>query len=502
MDPTSAESVQPKQSGPRLVKTKIVCTLGPASNDNETLEKMIAAGMDCVRLNFSHGTADEHRELFNRVKAIAEKHHHQLCIMCDIQGPKIRTGKMAEPFNIKPGDPIDVTPAEVVGTPECIQVKYETMLEDLDTNDLIFINDGIIKLRVVSKTASVLKCVCESGGMISDKKGCNIPSGNISLNVITPKDERDLKVIAELNPEYVASSFIGTAADVRKVRKMLESYGNTSIKIISKIERPVALENIDAIIEETDGIMVARGDLGVEIETWDVPGAQKMMCNKANAAGKPVIVATQMLESMISASRPTRAEANDVYNAVLDGADAVMLSGETSVGQYPVEAIQVMDHIVLTAEKNMPPRDPSRFHSRHVGMTETMSLASFHIAMNFVGCEYTGKILAVVDPPTAYVARMVSKFRPCLDIVAMTGDLRTAREMNLMWGVYSVFNVELASVQNMEERNVVAIKKAIAMGLLVKTDHVLCVSRSLFGKHAGSGCILYDISRLEAQKLL
>jgi len=484
-----------------LVKTKIVCTLGPASSSDEKLEEMIRAGMDCVRLNFSHGTAEEHKALFNRVKALSEKFDNQLAIMCDIQGPKIRTGRMVEPFNIKPGDKIDVTPAEVVGTPQCIQIKYETMLDDLNAGDFIFINDGIIKLRVLSKNASALQCVCESGGMISDKKGCNIPSGNISLNVVTPKDERDLKIIAELNPEYVASSFIGTAEDVKKVRRFLTEYGNSDIKIISKIERPIALTNIDSIIEASDAIMVARGDLGVEIDTWDVPGAQKLLCKKANAAGKPVIVATQMLESMISASRPTRAEANDVYNAVLDGADAVMLSGETSVGSYPVEAIQVMDQIVAKAEQNMPPRTADDFKSSKFALTESISLASFHIAVNYENCNYTGKIIAIVDPPSGYVARMVSKFRPNLDIIGMTGDIRTARELNILWGVRSVYVPELDQA-SMEERNVAAIKKALELKLLTREDHVLCVARSVYGKHTGSASMIYNLKLLSEQKLI
>eukprot|EP01126_Amoeba_proteus_P052180 TRINITY_DN6279_c0_g1_i2.p1 TRINITY_DN6279_c0_g1~~TRINITY_DN6279_c0_g1_i2.p1 ORF type:complete len:439 (+),score=91.93 TRINITY_DN6279_c0_g1_i2:96-1319(+) len=351
----------------RLIKTKIVCTLGPVSSSEEVLRKMVEAGMDCVRLNFSHGTQEDHRKLFQLVKHLSQEYNNQISIMCDIQGPKIRTGRIMKPFTISPEDKILVTPHEITGTPEAIQIKYETMLEDLVPGDTIFINDGIIKLRVLEKGEFALQCVCEAGGVISDHKGCNIPSGNISLNVITPKDERDLRLIAELNPEYVASSFIGSAADVLKVREMLSSFGNSSPRIISKIERPVALQNIDEIIEVTDGIMVARGDLGVEINTWDVPTAQKMMCKKCNAAGKPVIVATQMLESMINSSRPTRAEANDVYNAVLDGADAVMLSGETTIGKYPLEAIKVMDDIVAEAEKHLPRRIPTDYHSLHVG---------------------------------------------------------------------------------------------------------------------------------------
>jgi len=282
----------------------------------------------------------------------------------------------------------------------------------------------------------------------------------------------------------------------KKVRRMLSSYGNNDIKIISKIERPVALVNIDSIIEETDGIMVARGDLGVEIATWDVPAAQKMMCLKSNAAGKPVIVATQMLESMISCPRPTRAEANDVFNAVLDGADAVMLSGESAVGKYPIEAITVMDKIVDEAEKQMERRNPSTLVSKHFGMTESCGLAAFNIAEKFSLSQWTGKILIIATPPSGYVARMVSKFRPNLDILAYSSDRRTAYELNLLFGVRSVFSEGLEKFNNIEDRFFAAIKLSLDIKLLEENDHVLCVARSLKGKHQGSVTSVYDIKSL------
>jgi len=277
---------------------------------------------------------------------------------------------------------------------------------------------------------------------------------------------------------------------------MLSNYGNNDIKIISKIERPIALENIDSIIEVTDSIMVARGDLGVEIDTWDVPTAQKMMCRKCNAAGKPVIVATQMLESMISCPRPTRAEANDVYNAVLDGADAVMLSGESAVGKYPIEAITVMDRIVDKAEQNYVRPDRKGLLSKHFGMTENVGLATFSMSSHWEELGWTGKILIIADPPSAYVARMISKFRPKLDIIGISSHKRTALEINLLFGVRSVFAPELAESLTIEELNVAAIKHCMQSDLLRKEDHVLCVSRSLFGKHTGTVSAIYDISKL------
>ena len=311
---------------PTTWNTKIVCTLGPASQTEDRLEEMIQAGMDVCRLNFSHGDHASHQEIFNRVRKLSAKYNNQVAILCDIQGPKIRTGLMVEPFYLPLGETIRVTSQEVLGTPQRIHIKYDTLLQDLDKDDVIFINDGIVKLVVIDKDENDLICMCETPGDVSNHKGCNLPSGRLSVNVVTPKDEEDLKFIAQLDPEYIAASFIGTGDDVRTVRARLAEYGNSDIKIIAKVERPVALKNLDDIIRESDALMVARGDLGVEIEAWDVPKWQKEIIKRCNRESKSVIVATQMMESMCQNSRPTRAEASDVYNAVLDGADAVMLS--------------------------------------------------------------------------------------------------------------------------------------------------------------------------------
>jgi pyruvate kinase len=452
--------------------------------------------MDIVRLNFSHGAHEEHKKLFDSIRALSEKYDHQLSIICDIQGPKIRTGKMEAPFSVKKGDRIDVTPEAVTGNKDLIQIKYEHMLQDLHKGDTIFINDGIIKLVVEKVNEKTLTCIVEAGGMISNHKGCNIPSGHLSVNVVTPKDKEDLQFIASLNPEWVAASFIGNAADVLKVRSVLKEFGNESIKIISKIERPSALKNLDEIIEVTDAVMVARGDLGVEIDTWDVPIAQKEMCRKCNIAGKPVIVATQMLESMTEAPRPTRAEANDVFNAVLDGADAVMLSGETSVGKYPIEAVRIMDKIVETAEKKMPVRNPKDWVSKHIALTESIALGAQDITQNFEKVGWTGKVIVITGPPSAYVCRMVSKFRGPLSIISITDDLRTALELNLVWGVRSVYDNALKGIKDIEHRYSTAILHVLKLGLVNESDHVLVISRSTFGKHVGALSAIYRVSEI------
>ena len=243
---------------------------GPASNNDETLEKMILAGMDVCRLNFSHGDYPFHQETFDRIRRLSKKYNDQVAILCDIQGPKIRTGKMATPFHINLGDTIRVTPDVILGTKERITITYETLIADLNINDVIFINDGIVKLVVIEKDepANDLICKCHAAGEISNNKGCNMPSGKLSVNVVTEKDAKDLAFIAKLNPDYVAASFVGFGEDIVKVRKTLEENGNTDIKIVAKVERAVALENLDDIIREADAVMVARGDLGVEIEAW------------------------------------------------------------------------------------------------------------------------------------------------------------------------------------------------------------------------------------------
>jgi len=477
----------------KLIKTKIVCTLGPASYDPAVLEKMIQAGMDVVRLNFSHGVHADHEKVFKLIRELSAKHDHQISIMCDIQGPKIRTGRMEKEFIINSGDTIRVTPEKITGNKDRIQIKYDTMLNDLHEGDTIFINDGIIRLRVKQKEGKDLVCICEAGGTISDHKGCNIPSGNISLDVVTEKDRVDLAFIAKLNPEWVASSFIGTADDVKKVRKVLADNGNTEVKIISKIERPVAVKNLDSIIDESDALMVARGDLGVEIPTWEVPIVQKNMVKKCNRAGKPVIVATQMLESMTNASRPTRAEASDVFNAVLDGADAVMLSGESATGKYPVEAVKVMDNIIGAAEQLLPKRVPSEYNSDRLGMTEIMGNSAYSAVENCIAIGYTGKIFVIAD--SGYTARMVSKYRPPFNILAFTSDMRTAHELNLVWGVRTVLSSDVTG-SNVEERAVKAIKLAYNSKFIQLKDRVVVVSRTQLGKHFGSSMAIYDVKMI------
>ncbi|MHA2128432.1 MAG: pyruvate kinase, partial [Promethearchaeota archaeon] len=316
---------------------KVVSTIGPASSSKQMLKKLIEAGVDIFRLNFSHGTGEEKRELVERIRSVNE----YTGILADIQGPKIRVGKFKDEksYSLNIGQEVTVFEKEILGDQDQFSVPLEGFLRSMKVGEVFFINDGIIKIRVRSKANDHIIGEVLAGGMISDRKGVNIPAGELKQRVPTEKDVKDLELIAELDPEYVAISFVSDGSDVLHVKRILENFGNDNIKLISKIERPIALDNFDEILEVSDGIMVARGDLGVEIDPDKVPLEQKEMIYKCNKEGKPVIVATQMLESMINAPIPTRAEANDVFNAVFDGSDAVMLSGETAVGKYPTNAV-------------------------------------------------------------------------------------------------------------------------------------------------------------------
>lgn len=455
---------------------KIVSTLGPASSSKQMLKKLVDAGVDIFRLNFSHGTGDEKRELVKRIRSVNEYSG----ILADIQGPKIRVGKFKDEntYNLNIGQEVTVFEKEIIGDQDQFSVPLEGFLKSLGVGEVFFINDGIIKIRVKSKTNDHIVGEVLAGGMISDRKGVNIPAGELKQRVPTEKDVKDLKLIAELDPEYVAISFVSDGSDVLHVKRILENFGNENIKLISKIERPIALDNFDDILNVSDGIMVARGDLGVEIDPDKVPLWQKEMIYKCNREGKPVIVATQMLESMIINPIPTRAEANDVYNAVMDGTDAVMLSGETAVGKYPTNAVQYMNQIAKTATENMPRRIPDEFDSDRLTHTQTLGHAIHALAAEMQDLNFRGKILVITRG--GYGARMVAKYRPPLPIIAITPSKRTARELGLVWGVQPlhIANVDFFHM-DAEEIIEQSVKNTVERKLLDENEHViiLLVSR-------------------------
>ncbi len=397
--------------------------------------------MDVARLNFSHGTFHDKEVLFRLIRSVDPT----LAILADIQGPKIRIGVIeGDGANLSMGQTVIVTTVDVVGNKEKFTINLKNLPNETKPGDPIFINDGLVRLQVDKILSSTeIACTVTVGGTISSKKGVNLPNTELSVRVPTPKDVEDLKLIARLDPEYVAISFVQDASDIQKIRMMLKDFGNEKIKLIAKIERPLALKNIDEILSASDGFMVARGDLGVEIPFEKLIPAQKMMVKKANISGKPVIVATQMLESMVNAPIPTRAEVSDVYNAVEDGADAVMLSAETAAGKFPRQAVEAMERIIKISEDHIPPRDPDNYDSGEENLSEIIGHLVHATGKEFRDMYLPGgnddnelpRVKVLVLTQSGLSARMVSKYRPVVPVIAATSSERSAREMRLTWGV-------------------------------------------------------------------
>jgi len=458
-----------------ITKAKILCTLGPASSKPEQIQRMVDLGMDSVRINFSHGTIGEKIELFQNIRKIDPS----LAILCDIQGPKIRIGEIqGSGVQLKRDSEVVITTEEIEGDEKRFSISYKKLSSEVQPGDLIFINDGIVSLQVKSITGTEITCHTLAGGWISSRKGVNLPSTEISLRVPTEKDLKDLKDIAKLDPEYVAVSFIGSADDITLIRKKLKEYGNDRIKLIAKIERPVAVQNFDSILKVADGIMVARGDLGVEIPAEEVPPLQKEMIRKCNIVGKPVIVATQMLESMVKNPTATRAEISDVYNAIMDGADAVMLSAETASGDYPFEAVSIMKKVMSKAEGHFPGRNPNKFDSKERTYSEIIGHMAYSVCLDFpqMGM-HKGKVLCLTQ--SGYTARMISKYHPSLPILAITQDSRTARELRLQWGIQSVYIPQLPAAEKQRLRVMHAISECYDLGIVEKDETMIVVGNFL-----------------------
>ena len=424
-------------------KAKIVCTLGPSTRAVETIVSLIQAGMDVVRLNFSHGTLDDHLVTLQNVREASRLTGVELTILQDLQGPKIRIGDLSVPFiELKQGDQFIITTDQIIGGPGRVSTTHEHLTKDVQPGEPILLDDGRIRLRTVSVSGNDVVCDVVIGGRLSPHKGINLPGVSVTTSSLTEKDRRDLEFGLKQNFDYVALSFVRTADDIRDLRMMIAGLieNERFLPIIAKVEKPQAVAHIDEIIEEADGIMVARGDLGVEIPPEDVPMLQKMIVRKCNRAGKPVIVATQMLESMINNPVPTRAEASDVANAVLDGGDAVMLSGETSVGKYPLEAVQIMDKIVKKVESG---------HGEDIRVPERSgeSIESRHDALGRAACvlaEQMNAAAIVVVTRSGQTAKVISRYRPRPKIIAITDRPKILRRLNLFWGVQGVVIDRLA----------------------------------------------------------
>jgi len=409
------------------IRTKIVCTIGPATHSRKVLKELILAGMNVARLNFSHGTHADHKKVADSVKSLSRSLNQPVAIMLDLQGPKIRTGLIKRgSLMVKAHDPFTITTRAVEGEPGIISTTYLGITQDLNPGDKILMDDGLIELKVQRKNKTELFCEVVTGGMVGEHKGINLPGITTGIDAVTEKDKKDLDFGLEMGIDFVAASFVRSAGDIQILKRILKKKG-VNIPVIAKIEKPQALDKLGEILDASEGIMVARGDLGVELSPEKVPVAQKKMIALANEKRKLVITATQMLESMTEHPLPTRAEASDVANAIVDGTDAIMLSGETSVGKYPVKAVKMMARIARVTEKNFPAT--AHFSRKTSNFSDTISEAACLAAENLG--------LKAITPfsQSGFTARLISKYRPSVPIIAFTPTEAVQRSLALSWGV-------------------------------------------------------------------
>src|SRR5579862_7166126 len=417
-------------------RAKIVATLGPASSNETTFRELVRAGLDVARLNFSHGTQPEKLKLIEMVRKVAAEEGKVICIMGDLQGPKIRTGRLKNriPVQLKTGQSLTITPRDIPGTATVISTTFPTLAENLEPGARILLSDGLIELRVIDIPGEDVECEVINGGTLGEHKGINLPGLAVRVPSLTEKDESDLEFAVKSGVDAIAVSFIRTADDVRLVKQRIAALG-ADTWVVAKLEKPQAIDNLESILDVTDGVMVARGDLGVEMPPEKVPAIQKHVIRRAAEYRKPVITATQMLESMIENPRPTRAEASDVANAIYDGTDAVMLSAESAAGKYPVEAVKMMAKIVIETESQIhgtiSPHDGRPSHQR-LSVAETICESMAHAAEDL-----ELKAIAVFTE-TGTTARQLSKYRPKPPIYALSSINVVINRMALLWGVQPV----------------------------------------------------------------
>ncbi|CAM3859057.1 pyruvate kinase [Alkalicoccus chagannorensis] len=448
-------------------KTKIVCTIGPASESEEKVEQLIEAGMNVARLNFSHGDFEEHGARIKSVREAAKKAGQNTAILLDTKGPEIRTQELAAgAVDLQKGQTLRVSMNEVSGNEEVISITYPGLVNDVHEGSKLLLDDGLIELLVTEVRADELVTEVLNNGTLKNKKGVNVPNVSVSLPGITEKDAADILFGIEQDVDFIAASFVRRASDVLEIRELLEKHGAEHIQIIPKIENQEGVDNIEEILEVSDGLMVARGDLGVEIPSEEVPLVQKELIKQCNRLGKPVITATQMLDSMQRNPRPTRAEASDVANAILDGTDAIMLSGETAAGDYPVESVQTMKNIALRAETAMKHEDVLRRISRESDntITEAISQSVTHTALNL----HASAILTATQ--SGHTAKMIAKYRPESDIVAVTSSEKVSRSLSLVWGVHAQLGTDVTSTDEMLQ---LSVDEALKSGLVKNGDLVV-----------------------------
>ena len=448
-------------------KTKIVCTIGPSSESLPMLKQLIAAGMNVARLNFSHGDYEEHRNRIRNVRQASQELGKTVAILLDTKGPEIRTGEFKEePVELVQGGTFILTTEPVLGDAERVSVTYPGLPRDVRVGSTILLDDGLITLEVTDIRGNDIHCLVKNGGRIKNRRKVTVPGVKINLPGMTEKDAADILFGIEEGIDYIAASFVRKASDVLEIREFLERHNASHIQIIAKIENEEGVDNLEEILEVSDGLMVARGDLGVEIPAEDVPLVQKRMIRKCNDVGKPVITATQMLDSMERNPRPTRAEASDVANAIFDGTDAIMLSGETAIGKYPIEAVRTMSRIAERAEAALEYRElfVKRSSVQQCTITEAISQSVANCALDL----QANAIITATE--SGYTARMISKYRPKSPIIAVTPSELVVRRLSLVWGVIPILGEE---VNGTDEMFRVAVERSIKAGLIRLGDLVI-----------------------------
>ncbi|MDB5121508.1 MAG: pyruvate kinase [Sphingobacteriales bacterium] len=447
-------------------RTKIVATLGPASSSKEVLLSMIKAGVNVCRLNFSHGAAEDHQQAIDIIREINKQYKTNVGILADLQGPKIRIGKVIEGgIKLINGNKINITTKEMIGDDKQIYITYQSFPRDVRAGEIILLDDGKLQMRVLeTNNIDTVTCEVMYGGILTSRKGVNLPNTKVSIPSLTEEDLVNLEFALKNEVEWIGLSFVRSADDIIELKRIISRSGKLS-RVIAKIEKPEAIENIDEIIKVTDGVMVARGDLGVEMPMEQVPLLQKMIVKKCNAASKPVIVATQMLESMITTPRPTRAEVNDVANSVLDGADAVMLSGETSVGDFPVIVIETMQKIVRNIEENDYPFNLTK----ELDPTSSHYLADAVCGSAVYLAEKTNAAGIIAMTSSGYTAFEISSYRPKAGTFIFTSNKNLLNAMSLLWGVRGFYYDKFESTDS----SISEVNRILKTEKLIETGNVV-----------------------------
>jgi len=465
-------------------KTKIVATIGPASNQEDVLTQLIQAGMNVARLNFSHGTYDEHKVVYKRIRAISHKLRMPVAILLDLQGPKIRTGllKDGEPVTLENGKTFSITKKDVEGSAQIVSTTYKDLPSDVKIGDTILIDDGLIELNVLSSDDDTVNCKVINGGVLKEHKGINLPGVNVSAPSLTEKDIEDLHFGIKLGVDYFALSFVRSASDLEMIKSLMKESG-ADIPVIAKIEKPEAVDNLDEILEITDAVMVARGDLGVEMHPEQVPTIQKMIIHKAIKANVPVITATQMLETMSTNPIPTRAEASDVANAIFDGTDAVMLSGETASGKFPVKAVEMMTRIATEAESSPFMRYNLQFEK------DLHDVIHHAIAQSSVNILHEVDAKAIVSfSISGKTSKLISKQRPSKPVYVFTASQQVYDRLSLLWGITPLMIFHLDEFEEIIKSNehiicmneiVPLAEEALKDKGLIKTDDLVIIVTGL-----------------------